>query len=284
MESVNIQGDLFPRTDISVELANQSIILIFTAPSGTQQTFEAQTDTEGSYELTQPFVPNEVGKWEVEARFAGNDQLIGTEGSDMFTVTKGIALVTFQSGETGILGTQFEVIAQLSLPLEDEPVTLRILAPDKAVSTLTNITTSMRKRDLMIGTHWLSTNLIWRLSVPVKVQVLRNTLPPMPTLQSPANTRSFLTLQTPTAVLKRSKRQSPYRVAKRLGMSMGMAWSTSLIWFSLPETSANRGRGFKATLMRMVWSTSSILFSSPGISAKVPLQLRPLCLVSFYKR
>ena len=141
MESVNITGDLVPLTAISVELDNQPITLIFTAPSGTQQTFEAQTDMQGTYKLTQPFVPDEVGEWKVEAQFAGNNELTGTEWSKMFTVTKRIASITFQSGETGILGTQFEIIGQLTPPLEGEPVTLRIRAPNNAISTLTNITT-----------------------------------------------------------------------------------------------------------------------------------------------
>ncbi|MCZ6677086.1 MAG: choice-of-anchor D domain-containing protein [Candidatus Poribacteria bacterium] len=169
MGMLNLLGELVPLEDTPVELSGIPIQIIFTGPSGRTHPFETVTGLEGSYKLPTPFSPDEVGEWDVEVRFNGNDLLKASERERSFSVTKGIASIVFDGGTIGALGMEREVIGRLQLgeqpqaaPLQGERLTLRILRPDGAASTLTDITTE----SLGIFRHTLKLTLPgeWRIT------------------------------------------------------------------------------------------------------------------------
>jgi hypothetical protein len=141
MGTLNLLGGLASLSETPVELGDATIQITFTAPNGKTQTFEVKTDTEGNYKLATPFSPDEMGKWNVKAQFLGNAQLKASERECPFTVTKAPAEIVFDSGTTGGLGKDVEIIGRLEPKLEGERLTLKILRPDGSASTLTGITT-----------------------------------------------------------------------------------------------------------------------------------------------
>jgi len=163
-ETLTLSGELVPLTDTTVELGNALVTITFIAPSKREHTFETTTNENGHYELTTPFSLDEVGEWNVTSRFVGNDKLKATKREGAFTVTRGVAEISFSSGETGALGTKIEIVGRLVAEVEQSTaLSVKIRRPNAFVSTIQGFTTEA----LGVFRHLLSIDMAgdWEITV-----------------------------------------------------------------------------------------------------------------------
>ena len=141
MGEVHAKGQLSALSETPLELDGLVIKLIFTAPDEEGHPFECKTETGGKYQMAATFLPGEMGDWSIRADFEGNASLRSSNREDSFTVTKGQSDITFDTPDTGILGTEVTVLGHLNPQLKGELLSLKILRPDGRASTLTGIVT-----------------------------------------------------------------------------------------------------------------------------------------------
>ena len=95
--------------------------------------FEPVTDAQGRYALNTVLRFDQIGVWQVELAFAGNNKLAASQKKQQITVNKAEGQLEFLSAESAELGQDYQLIGALSPALEGETLSLKILGPDASV-------------------------------------------------------------------------------------------------------------------------------------------------------
>ncbi|MDP6597699.1 MAG: invasin domain 3-containing protein, partial [Candidatus Poribacteria bacterium] len=117
-DSLKVTGQLVSMAKPVVEIpADSVIVLTLTSPSGGSTSFEAKTAESGNYQ--QPYTPDEVGEWQIQAEFVGTETLKSSQHSDTFTIqAREVESVSLQSDSTD-LTADGTTTATLTITLKD---------------------------------------------------------------------------------------------------------------------------------------------------------------------
>ena len=129
---LELSGQLQTRS--AVELDGLTINLKLTSPDQQEFQFETQLDRKGGYQVISRRRLNQIGRWLVEASFAGNSELKADQTLDAIEVEAGLSKISFYSGRSGKLGSDYQLIGYLDPALEEAEISLKIVAPDQSLA------------------------------------------------------------------------------------------------------------------------------------------------------
>merc|ERR1711964_917177 len=113
---LEVNGQL--EVDTQQKLNQLKVNLSLVAPDDARYEFEASLDEEGKY-LVSPHQPlDQIGRWIVEAGFEGNSLLKKSKRIGALEVISGASQISFESGNSGKLGFDYQLIGYLDPQLE----------------------------------------------------------------------------------------------------------------------------------------------------------------------
>ncbi|MDP6599122.1 MAG: Ig-like domain-containing protein [Candidatus Poribacteria bacterium] len=138
-DDLEVNGQL--EADTQQKLNQLKVNLSLVAPDDARYEFEAALDEEGKY-IVSPRQPlDQIGRWIVEAGFKGNSLLKKSKRVGALEVIAGASQISFESGNSGKLGVDYQLIGYLDPQLEGTELTLKVVAPDQSAATPTTLTT-----------------------------------------------------------------------------------------------------------------------------------------------
>ena len=129
---LELSGQLQTRS--AVELDGLTINLKLASPDQQEFQFETQLDRKGGYQVISRRRLNQIGRWLVEAGFAGNSELKADQTLDAIEVEAGLSKISFYSGRSGKLGSDYQLIGYLDPALEEAEISLKIVAPYQSLA------------------------------------------------------------------------------------------------------------------------------------------------------
>ncbi|MDP6595257.1 MAG: C13 family peptidase [Candidatus Poribacteria bacterium] len=111
-----------------------------TSPTDEVREYQANTDQEGRYQVKAPIQLDEVGNWQAQFSFAGNQKLAPSQRPWTIKVEKGVAEFSLLSPAKADLGDSYPLQLALDPKLADQAVTLKVLQPDGQVINLSATT------------------------------------------------------------------------------------------------------------------------------------------------
>ena len=146
-QPVEISGKVTPQTNSEqprdISITKQAVIISLVSPSTTTLQRQTETVSDGKFQLTPPFLPDEVGKWHVIARFEGTEQFKASMQKSTFQVDSAASSILWLTPNTARLGETIEIAGQLKLgnaedisahkpTLKDQTIELQIFLPESS--------------------------------------------------------------------------------------------------------------------------------------------------------
>ena len=146
-QPVEISGKVTPQTNSEqprdISITKQAVIISLVSPSTTTLQRQTETVSDGKFQLTPPFLPDEVGKWHVIARFEGAEQFKASMQKSTFQVDSAASSILWLTPNTARLGETIEIAGQLKLgnaedisahkpTLKDQTIELQIFLPESS--------------------------------------------------------------------------------------------------------------------------------------------------------
>ena len=147
-QPVEISGKVTPQTNSEqprdISITKQAVIISLVSPSTTTLQRQTETVSDGKFQLTPPFLPDEVGKWHVIARFEGTEQFKASMQKSTFQVDSAVSSISWLTPNTARLDDEtIEIAGQLKLgnaedisahkpTLKDQTIELQIFLPESS--------------------------------------------------------------------------------------------------------------------------------------------------------
>ena len=146
-QSVEISGKVTPHTNSEqakdILIAKQAVIISLVSPSTTTLQRQTETVSDGKFQLNPPFLPDEVGKWHVIARFEGTEQFKASMQESTFQVEPAASSISWLTSDMARLGETIKIAGQLKLgnaggisvpepTLKGQTIELQIFLPESS--------------------------------------------------------------------------------------------------------------------------------------------------------
>ena len=146
-QSVEISGKVTPYTSSEqakdMPIAKQAVIISLVSPSTTTLQRQTETVSGGKFQLNPPFLPDEVGKWHVIARFEGAEQFKASMQESTFQVDPAVSSISWLTSDIARLGETIKIAGQLKLgnaedisaqepTLKGQTIELQIFLPESS--------------------------------------------------------------------------------------------------------------------------------------------------------